>query len=433
MLSLDYIRANKEKVILAAKNKNRKVDVDKILELDDERRKLIQKIQVLREERNKTSHVKPDEKTILRGKEIKEELKKFEETLSVISVQLDQLVSFVPNVPLPEVPVGKDESGNVEVKKWGKIPKFDFELKSHLDLGLSLDLFDLERGSKVSGFRGYFLKNQAAQLQFVILFYVFQKLVKKGYTPMIAPSIVKGFTLFGSGQFPWGEQEAYILNDTDAYLAGTAEQPVTAYYAGEILNEKDLPKKFVAFSPCFRKEAGSYGKDLKGLYRVHEFWKIEQVIIGKNDVEEAKKLHEELQKNCEEILEELKLPYRVLLMCTGDMGEPQIKKYDTETWMPSRNAYGETMSNSIMGDFQTRRLKIKYRKKDGSTEYCFSLNNTALASPRILIAILENYQQKDGSVKAPEVLQSLVGFNKIINPTNTTNPTNKPINNSINK
>ena len=433
MLSLDYIRANKEKVILAAKNKNRKVDVDKILELDDERRKLIQKIQVLREERNKTSHVKPDEKTILRGKEIKEELKKFEETLSVISVQLDQLVSFVPNVPLPEVPVGKDESGNVEVKKWGKIPKFDFELKSHLDLGLSLDLFDLERGSKVSGFRGYFLKNQAAQLQFVILFYVFQKLVKKGYTPMIAPSIVKGFTLFGSGQFPWGEQEAYILNDTDAYLAGTAEQPVTAYYAGEIPNEKDLPKKFVAFSPCFRKEAGSYGKDLKGLYRVHEFWKIEQVIIGKNDVEEAKKLHEELQKNCEEILEELKLPYRVLLMCTGDMGEPQIKKYDTETWMPSRNAYGETMSNSIMGDFQTRRLKIKYRKKDGSTEYCFSLNNTALASPRILIAILENYQQKDGSVKAPEVLQSLVGFNKIINPTNTTNPTNKPINNSINK
>src|SRR3989339_1921463 len=400
MLSLDYIRANKEKVILAAKNKNRKVDVDKILELDDERRKLIQKIQVLREERNKTSHVKPDEKTILRGKEIKEELKKFEETLSVISVQLDQLVSFVPNVPLPEVPVGKDESGNVEVK-------------SHLDLGLSLDLFDLERGSKVSGFRGYFLKNQAAQLQFAILFYVFQKLVKKGYTPMIAPSIVKGFTLFGSGQFPWGEQEAYILNDTDAYLAGTAEQPVTAYYAGEILNEKDLPKKFVAFSPCFRKEAGSYGKDLKGLYRVHEFWKIEQVIIGKNDVEEAKKLHEELQQNCEEILTDLKLPYRVLLMCTGDMGEPQIKKYDTETWMPSKQAYGETMSNSIMGDFQTRRLKIKYRKKDGSTEYCFSLNNTALASPRILIAILENYQQKDGSIKIPEVLQSLVGFKKI--------------------
>ena len=413
MLSLDFISANKEKVIIAAKNKNRKVDIDKILLLDDERRELIQKIQVLREERNKTSHSKPDEKTILRGKEIKEELKKFEETLSVISVQLDQLVSFVPNIPLPEVPVGKDESGNVEVKKWGKIPKFDFELKSHLDLGLSLDLFDLERGSKVSGFRGYFLKNQAAQLQFAILFYVFQKLVKKGYTPIIAPSIVKGFTLFGSGQFPWGEQEVYKLNDEDAYLAGTAEVPVTSYFSGEILNEKDLPKKFVAFSPCFRREAGSYGKDVKGLYRVHEFWKVEQVIIAKNDIEESKKLHEELQKNTEEIIEDFKIPYRRLLMCTGDMGEPQIYKYDTEIWMPYRKGYGEIASNSIMGDFQTRRLKIKYRKKDNTTEYCYSLNDTAMPSPRILIAILENYQQRDGSIEIPEVLQSLVGFKEI--------------------
>lgn len=413
MLSLEYIRENKEKVIKAAKNKNRQVDIDSILKLDDQRRELIQKSQTLREERNKTSHGKPDEKTIARGKEIKEELKKIEDSLTSTLVKLDQLVSYVPNIPLDEVPIGKDETGNVEVKKWGNIPKFDFELKSHLDLGLSLDLFDLERGSKVSGFRGYFLKNQGATLHFAILFHVFLKLIKKGYTPIIAPAIVKKMTLFGTGQFPWSEQEAYILNDSDAYLAGTAEQPVTSYFSGEIINEKDLPKKFVAFSPCFRKEAGSYGKDLKGLYRVHEFWKIEQVIIGKNDVEEAKKLHEELQKNCEEILEELNLPYRVLLMCTGDMGEPQIKKYDTETWMPSRNAYGETMSNSIMGDFQTRRLKIKYRKKDGSTEYCFSLNNTALASPRILIALLENYQQKDGSVKIPKVLQQLVGFDKI--------------------
>lgn len=413
MLSLDFIRANKEKVIEAAKNKNRKVDVEQILKLDDLRRELIQKIQVLREERNKTSHGKPDEKIIARGKEIKEELKKFEESLASILDQLDKLVSFVPNVPLDEVPVGKDETGNVEVKKWGKIPKFDFELKSHIDLGLSLDLFDLERGSKVSGFRGYFLKNQAAQLQFAILFYVFQKLVKKGYTPIIAPSIVKGFTLFGSGQFPWGEQEVYKLNDEDAYLAGTAEVPITSYFSGEILNEKDLPKKFVAFSPCFRREAGSYGKDVKGLYRVHEFWKVEQVIIAGSDIEEAKKLHEELQKNTEEIIEDLKIPYRRLMMCTGDMGEPQIFKYDTEIWMPYRKGYGEIASNSIMGDFQTRRLKIKYRKKDNTTEYCYSLNDTAMPSPRILIAILENYQQKDGSVKVPEVLQQLVGFKEI--------------------
>lgn len=414
MLSLDFIRANKQKVIEAAKNKNRQVDVDQIIALDGQRRELIQKIQTIRVERNKSFHQKPDESVIKRGKAIKEELKNLEENLSKISVQLDSLVSLVPNVPLPEVPVGKDASDNKEIKRWGKIPQFDFPIKSHIEIGQALDIIDFERGTKISGFRGYFLKNQAAQLQLALLFYVFQKLIKKGYTPLIAPAIVKGFTLFGSGQFPWGEQEVYKLNDDDAYLAGTAEVPVTAYFSGEIINESDLPKKFVAFSPCFRREAGAYGKDTKGLYRVHEFWKIEQVIIGKNNVEEAKKLHEELQKNCEEILEDLKLPYRVLLMCTGEMGEPQIKKYDTETWMPSKQAYGETMSNSIMGDFQTRRLKIKYRKKDGSLEYCYSLNNTALASPRILIAILENYQQKDGSILIPEVLQPLVGFKKIL-------------------
>ena len=414
MLSLDYIRNNKAQVIEAAKNKNRKVDIDKILTLDDERRNLIQKIQLLREERNKLARQgKPHSAEASRGRQIKEELKKYEDQLSTNHQSLNTLLSYVPNVPLDEVPVGADESGNVEVKQWGKIPKFDFELKSHLELGLSLDLFDLERGSKVSGFRGYFLKNQAAQLQFAILFYVFQKLVKKGYTPMIAPSIVKGFTLFGSGQFPWGEQEVYKLNDEDAYLAGTAEVPITSYFSGEILNEKDLPKKFVAFSPCFRREAGSYGKDVKGLYRVHEFWKVEQVIIAGSDIEESKKLHDELQKNTEEIIEDLKIPYRRLLMCTGDMGEPQIFKYDTEIWMPYRKGYGEIASNSIMGDFQTRRLKIKYRKKDGSTDYCFSLNDTAIPSPRILIAILENYQQKDGSIKVPEVLQQLVGFKEI--------------------
>ncbi|MDO8609021.1 MAG: serine--tRNA ligase [bacterium] len=413
MLSLDYIRQNKQKVIDAAKNKNRVIEIDKLLQLDDERRSLIQQIQTLRTERNLQSRKKIDEIIIKRGKEIKNELKKFEEQLTQIEAEINKLLSFFPNVPLDEVPIGKDSSGNIEIKKWGTLPKFDFEPKSHIDLGLSLDLLDLERGSKVSGFRGYFLKNQGALLQLGLLFFVFQKLSKKGYTPFIAPSIVKGFTLFGAGQFPWGEQEVYKLNDEDAYLSGTAEVPITSYHANEILLEKDLPKKYVAFSPCFRREAGAYGKDTKGLYRVHEFWKIEQVIIGKNDLDEAKKIHEELQQNAEEILQDLKLPYRVLLMCTGDMGEPQIKKYDTETWMPARKNYGETMSNSIMGDFQTRRLKIRYKTTQNETKYCYSINNTAIASPRILIALLENYQQKDGSIKIPEVLQSLVGFDTI--------------------
>ncbi len=413
MLDLDYIRNNKQKVLEAAKNKNRKIDLEKILSLDDQRRELIKKIQTLREERNKLAKSKPTPEIIRHGKKIKEKLKSLEEQSTRVEEELNNLLAFVPNVPLDEVPIGKDSSGNIEVKKWGEPRKFDFPPKSHIELGLDLDLFDLERGAKVSGFRGYFLKNQAAQLHLAILFYVFQKLVKKGYTPLITPTIVKGFTLFGSGQFPWGEQEVYKLNDEDAYLAGTAEVPVTAYFSNEILEEKDLPKKFVAFSPCFRKEAGSYGKDTKGLYRLHEFWKVEQVIIAKNDLEEAKKLHEELQNNTEEILEDFEIPYRRMLMCTGDMGEPQIKKYDTEIWMPYRGGYGEIASNSIMGDFQTRRLKIKYHKKDGQTDYCYSLNDTAIPSPRILIAILENYQQKDGSILIPKVLQPLVGFEKI--------------------
>lgn len=413
MLSLDFIRQNKEKVIAAAKNKNRQVDINKIISLDDKRRELIGKIQTLREKRNKIAHQPFTDETKKQGKQIKKELKQLEDQLTEIQKQLNSLLLFVPNVPLDSVPVGANPSGNVEVKKWGDIPKFDFAPKSHIDLGLELDIIDLERGSKVSGFRGYFLKNAAAVLHFAILFYAFQKLTKKGYIPLIAPAVVKSFCLFGSGQFPWGEQDVYKLNEEDAYLAGTAEVPVTAYYSGEILNEKDLPKKFVALSPCFRKEAGAYGKDTKGLYRLHEFWKIEQVVISKNNLDDAIKIHEELEHNAESILQDLNLPYRQLLMCTGDMGEPQIKKYDIETWMPSRNSYGETMSNSILGDFQTRRLKIKYRKKTGETEYCFSFNNTAIASPRILIAILENYQQKDGSVLIPKILQSLTGFEKI--------------------
>ncbi|MFZ6035024.1 MAG: serine--tRNA ligase [Patescibacteria group bacterium] len=415
MLSIDYIRENKEKVQTAAKNKNRQVDLDAILRLDDQRRDVIKKIQALREERNKAGKGKPTQDVIERGKKIKEELKNLEDDLAKIEADLEKLLSFVPNVPLDEVPVGPDASANVEVKKWGEPKTMDFEPRSHMDLGLALDLIDLERGAKVSGFRGYFLKNELAVLHFAVLFYVFNKLVKKGYTPIIAPAIIKGFAHFGCGQFPWGEQDVYKLNDEDAYLAGTAEQSVTPYYAGEILAEKDLPKKFVAFSPCFRKEAGSYGKDTKGLYRLHEFWKVEQVIIAKDDLEGAKKLHDELQGNTEEIIEDLEIPYRRMMLSTGDMGEPQIKKYDTEIWMPYRKGYGEIASNSIMGDFQTRRLKIKYRKKNGETGYCYSLNDTAIPSPRILIAILENYQQKDGSVLVPKVLQPLAGFDRIPN------------------
>ncbi len=413
MLSIDFIINNKNKVKEALKNKNREADVDKIISLDKKRRELILHSESLRRERNLIAKKHGEKSSIQRGKKIKAQLKLVDGELKRVKDELNNLLSYLVNIPLDSVPVGKDESGNVEIKRWGEIPKFDFTPRSHIEIGESLDLFDTKRGVKVSGFRGYFLKNELAQMHIALLFYVFNKIAKKGYTPMIAPAIVKGFTLFGSGQFPWGEQEVYKLNDNDSYLAGTAEQPVTSYYSDEILAEKELPKKFVAFSPCFRKEAGAYGKDTKGLYRLHEFWKVEQVIISTNDINKSIELHEELQRNTEEVIRELKLPYRVLLMCTGDMGEPQVKKYDIEVWMPSRNSFGEAASNSIMTDFQSRRLNIRYRDKDGKINFVHTLNNTGVASPRILISILENYQQKDGSVLVPELLQQYLPFKKI--------------------
>ncbi|MEK7129689.1 MAG: serine--tRNA ligase, partial [Patescibacteria group bacterium] len=399
MLDIKFIRENLEVCKKAAKNKNRDVDWDGLLALDDKRRELIGKIETLRAQRNVLGtgdRGQGTEATRKKGKEIKQELKKLEDELRSVEERFGLLMLTVPNVPDKSVPVGKDSSGNKTVKTWGKIPKFsakggpasgwDFPAKDHIALAKSLDLIDFDRGAKVGGFRAYFLKNEAAQMEFAVLFYTFQKLIKKGYTPLIAPSLVKDFTLFGNGQFPWGREEVYHLEKDDLYLAGTAEVPVTAYFSGEVLEEKDLPKKFVAFSPCFRREAGSYGKDTKGAYRVHQFSKIEQVIISTNDMSTSFTLHEELLANAEEVLQDLELPYRVLLMCTGDMGEPQVKKYDIETWMPGRNGYGETMSNSVMGDFQARRLKIRYKTKDGKTLFCHTLNNTAIASPRILIA-----------------------------------------------
>lgn len=416
MLSIDYIRENKEKVIEAAKNKNREFDLNKLLLIDDKRRELIQEVQKIREERNKLAATKNVDEIREKGKELKENLKKIEDELRTVEEEFNKLMLFVPNVPLDEVPVGKDENDNVEIKKEGLPREFDFPPLSHVELGQQKDLIDTQRGSKISGFRGYFLKNKLAQLQFALLFYTFQKLASKGYTPIIAPSVIKEFTLFGSGHFPWGRvEDVYKLNDDsdDAYLSGTAEIPVTAYHSGEILEEKDLPLRYVALSPCFRREAGAYGKDTSGIFRVHEFWKIEQVIIAPNNLEMAKELHEELQRNTEEIIQDMELPYRVMLMCTGDMGEPQIKKYDTEVWLPSQQKYRELASNSIMGDFQARRLNIKYRNTEGKTEFCYTLNDTAIPSTRSLIAIMENHQQQDGSIKIPKALQNLVGFSTI--------------------
>ncbi len=414
MLSLDYIRENKDKVKQAAINKNRDVDLDAIIALDDKRKELITQSQEIRQRRNECAKSGSVETMREEGKRIKEELKKVDDELRKVEGELNTKLLYVPNVPLEEVPVGKSESDNVEIKKWGEPADFPFKIKSHIELGEDLDIIDMKNGASVSGFRGYFLKGKLAQVHFALLFYTFQKLIAKGYEPVIAPAVVKEFTLFGSAHFPWAkENDVYALNDEDAYLAGTAEVPVMAMNANSVFKIDELPKKYVAISPCFRREAGSYGRDTKGLYRVHEFWKVEQLILSEGNMDSARALHGELQENCEEIVRDLELPYRVMLMNTSDLGEPQMLKYDTEVWMPSREAYGETGSNSIMGDFQCRRLNIKYIDENGEKRYCYSLNNTALASPRILIALLENHQKEDGSVHIPKALHNLIGFDTI--------------------
>ncbi len=403
MLSIDFIKQNLDYVKECTKNKRREVDFDKLLALDEEKRKLLHEIEELRAQRNRISGKGKDqtEQEKQRNREIKDKLKELESLLQTTDYKLQTLLLSVPNVYIEGTPIGKDEKSNVEIRKWGEVSHFDFPVKDHLVLAKLNDLVDFERGSKVSGFRGYFLKNEAAAMQFKILSFAFNLLIKKGYTPLIAPALTKEFAFFGNGQFPWGREEVYNLEKDKQYLAGTAETPVTAYFSDEVLEEKDLPKKFVAFSPCFRREAGSYGKDTKGLYRVHEFWKIEQVVFCKADLNEGLSMFDEILNNSEEILQALKVPYRVMHLATGEMGEPQFKKYDIESWMPSRGSYGETMSCSLMTDFQARRLNIRYKTKDGKIKHVFTLNNTAVASPRILIPVMEINQTKEGKIEWP--------------------------------
>jgi seryl-tRNA synthetase len=312
------------------------------------------------------------------------------------------------------VPEGESDADNKEVRSWGEKPKFSFTPKNHVDLMQDLDIADFERGSKVAGFRGYFLKGDGALLNYAVWQFVMDHFVKKGgFTPMLVPSLVKRVAFLGTGYLPQGEEDLYKTQDGD-FLAGTAEVATMAYYMNESVPKESLPIKFVSFSPCFRREAGSHGKDTKGIMRVHEFFKFEQVVICEGSHEESVRLHEELTKNAEDLLQALELPYHVVVNCGGDLGLGQVKKYDIESWVPSENKYRETHSSSYFHDFQTRRLNIKYKDKDGKLQYAHSLNNTALATPRILISLLENNQNEDGSINIPKALQPYFGKDKIV-------------------
>ena len=332
--------------------------------------------------------------------------------------EFEELMLQVPNIPDPTVPEGKSEEDNVEIRRWAptpegrgpdwnvgrdKIPIFSFKIKDHFTLMQKLGLADTERGAKVSGFRGYFLKNDGALLSFALWRFALDYMLQKGFTPFIAPALVKENIFVKTGKLPQFREDIYATED-GLFLAPSAEVPMMGYHEGEILSEDELPKKYAAFSPCYRREAGSYGKDTKGLIRVHEFFKFEQVILCEASHDESVKYHEELNRNTEEFIESLKIPYRTVINCGGDLGLGQVKKYDIELWVPLENTYREIASASYFHDFQTRRLNIRYKDGDEKPKYAHSLNNTAIATPRILVSLVENFQQADGSIKIPEVL-----------------------------
>jgi len=415
MLDIAFIREYPDLVKAGAQKKHIKVDIDRLLEVDRQRRALVTDIEGLRAERNRKSRALGTEPSSARQalladtRAITERLKQREAELAPLEREFDLLMLQVPNVPAAEVPEGLTEADNREVRRWGALPAFSFPPRDHVELGEGLDIIDVKRAVRLAGTRTYYLKNAGALLELSVLRFAFDQMVRKGFVPMLVPHLVKDDAMIGTAYFPGGEEQAYRVEKDELNLIGTAEVPLTAYHADEILREEELPKRYVGLSSCYRREAGTYGRDTRGVYRIHQFHKVEQVIICVADEGVSIQEHEGIVGNAEDILQALQLPYRVVNMCGGELGLPQVKKYDIETWMPGRNAYAETHSASCFFDFQARRLKLRYRDRQGRLHYAHTLNNTVIASPRILIPLLEIYQQEDGSVVVPEVLRPYMG------------------------
>ena len=415
MLDIKFIREHADLVKAGAAKKRISVDIDRLLAVDDERKRLRQELDAKRAEQNRRSNeiqrAQGEERSKLLEamRLLKEGMTEGEEKLKGVMAEWQQLMLTVPNVPDMSVPEGDSDADNQEVMVWGEKPVFDFEPKPHYELMASLGLADFERGAKVAGFRGWFLKGDGARLIWGLRRFVEDRFMnREGFTPIVVPSLVRREPFFGTGYLPQSEEDLYKTQDSE-YLSGTAEVGTMGYYMDEVIEKSALPVKFIAYSPAFRREAGSHGKDEKGVFRVHEFEKYEQVVLCEADHAESVRHHEELTENAEKLLQELGLHYHKVVNCGGDLGLGQVKKYDLEAWMPSEGRFRETHSSSYFHDFQTRRLNIRYRDDDGSMKFVHSLNNTALAMPRILTHIVENYQQADGTVKVPEVLVPYVG------------------------
>lgn len=412
MLDINFIRHNPDKVQQAADNKGIRISVSELLNYDQKRREFLQKIEALRAERNKVSKEVPKlsgskkVSAIRQVKEVNARLGELDTQFEVVNSKFEELMLQVPAVPLDGVPVGETDEDNVEIRKEGIIPKFDFQIKDHVTLGEMHGMIDIPRGVKIAGSRMYYLKGKGVMLHRAVIQLAIDVLTKRNFTPMIVPVMVHEKAMYGTGYFPFGKEQTYTTqDDIPMNLVGTAEVPLVSYYSDEVLSLSQLPVRLAGVSDCFRREVGSAGKDTRGLYRVHQFTKVEQVVIAPADPAVSEQVHYALLSNAEDILKLLELPYRIVEVCTGDMGQGQVKKHDIETWMPSRGKYSETHSCSSFYDFQARRSGIKYKDENGRSKFCYTLNNTAVASPRILIPLIENHQQADGSIYIPKALR----------------------------
>jgi len=418
MIDIKLIRESPDVVKDAARKKNIKVDIDRLLSVDAQRRALETEFNDLRSRQNKSGELiaraPKEEKAALVAEmaKLKVRIGEIDGQRQQVDADLHELMLLVPQIPDAAVPVGGSDADNVEVRRVGaprKKSEFGFPFKDHVELGVALGIFDLERGVKLAGARNYVLVGAGAMLHEAVLRLAWDMMLSRGFVPMTVPVLVLDKLMEGTGYFPLGRDQAYLCERDGKALVGTAEVPVTGFHMDEILAESELPRLFVARSTCFRREAGAAGKDTHGLYRIHWFDKLEQVVICRSDPAESARWHDAIIKNATDVLEALDLPYRLLEVCTGALGQGKVRMYDIETWMPSRDSYGETHSASRFHDFQSRRLNLRYRDATGKTHYCHTLNNTVIASPRILISILEMNQNADGTITVPTALRPYMG------------------------
>ncbi|MFD2608606.1 serine--tRNA ligase [Deinococcus taklimakanensis] len=420
MLDLKFIRENAGAVRRAIEVKGTNLDLDELLNLDRELTHLKQRVEAMQAERNANAKLvpraTPEERPALiqKGKDLGEELKALEPALRAHEEQLRQLLLRVPNIPHESVPVGKDDSENVELRREGTPPTFDFTPLDQVELLEKQGWSDFERVARVSGSRSYLLKGEAALLEMAVLMFAMDFLSGRGLTPLSTTALIRPETLVASGHFPGDEDSVYRMADDELMLAGTAEVPINSLYAGEQLTQDALPLAFAGFSAAFRREAGSAGRDVRGLIRVHEFRKVEQYVICRADEQEAMRWFQTILENAEGLLSALELPYRVIQNCTGDMGAGKVLMYDIETWVPSEGVYRETHSCSYLGDWQARRTGVRYRNEEGKLVYAHTLNNTGIAAPRILVPLLENHQQADGTIRVPAALRPYLGGREVL-------------------